>query len=192
MNLKESLSTRSANACELCGQSYEILHAYLVPNKTDDWDEYYVVLCQQCLDEVQKSTFDNPDYFHFLTGSIWSEVPAVKVLSFKILSKLQQSTWAQDTLEIASLTPEELRWANAEQDALDSIVIHKDAYGTILQHGDTIFLTENLPVKGTSIVASKGTKVSKIRLVHENAEQIEGKIEGMVIVILTKFVRKAV
>jgi protein PhnA len=35
-----------------------------------------------------------------------------------------------------------------------------------------------------------GTVVKNIRLVEDNTEQIEGRIEGQVIVILTKYVRK--
>jgi protein PhnA len=35
-----------------------------------------------------------------------------------------------------------------------------------------------------------GTVVKNIRLVEDNTEQIEGKIEGQTIVILTKYVRK--
>ena len=35
-----------------------------------------------------------------------------------------------------------------------------------------------------------GTVVKNIRIVENNTEQIEGKIEGQVIVILTKYVRK--
>ncbi len=35
-----------------------------------------------------------------------------------------------------------------------------------------------------------GTIVKNIRLVEGNTEQIEGKIEGQTIVILTKYVRK--
>jgi protein PhnA len=38
--------------------------------------------------------------------------------------------------------------------------------------------------------AKMGTVVKNIRLVEENTEQIEGKIEGQTIVILTKYVRK--
>ena len=38
--------------------------------------------------------------------------------------------------------------------------------------------------------AKIGTAVRMIRLVHDNAEQIEGKIDGQTIVILTKFVKK--
>jgi protein PhnA len=45
-------------------------------------------------------------------------------------------------------------------------------------------------VKGTSLNAKMGTIVKNIRLVEENTEQIEGKIEGQTIVILTKYVRK--
>ena len=35
-----------------------------------------------------------------------------------------------------------------------------------------------------------GTVVKNIRLVHDNIEQIEGKVEGQTIVILTKYLRK--
>ena len=35
-----------------------------------------------------------------------------------------------------------------------------------------------------------GAVVKNIRVVEDNTEQIEGKIEGQLIVILTKYVRK--
>jgi protein PhnA len=35
-----------------------------------------------------------------------------------------------------------------------------------------------------------GTVVKNIRLVEDNTEQIEGRIEGQLIVILTKYVRR--
>lgn len=40
------------------------------------------------------------------------------------------------------------------------------------------------------MVAKRGTAVRKITLVHDNAEQIEGKVDGQQIVLLTKFVKK--
>ena len=61
-----------------------------------------------------------------------------------------------------------------------------------LENGDTIVLTQQLNVKGASFMAPKGTIVRKIRLVPDNAEQIEGKINNDTIVILTKFVKKSV
>ena len=61
----------------------------------------------------------------------------------------------------------------------------------MLNNGDTVVLTQQLNVKGASFMAPKGTIVRKIRLVPDNAEQIEGKINDQTIVILTKFVRKS-
>ena len=51
-------------------------------------------------------------------------------------------------------------------------------------------LTQALNVKGTNFTASKGTVVKKIKLVSDNAEQVEGKINEQTIVILCKFVKK--
>ena len=53
-------------------------------------------------------------------------------------------------------------------------------------------LTKELNVKGTNFTASKGTVVKRIKLVSENTDQIEGKINDQTIVILTKFVKKSV
>ncbi len=66
----------------------------------------------------------------------------------------------------------------------------KDSNGNVLQTGDTIVLIKSLDVKGSTLNAKMGTVVKNIRLVPENTEQIEGKIEGQLIVILTKYVRK--
>ena len=87
---------------------------------------------------------------------------------------------------------DKLAWAKATGDhENDSAVdLHKDSNGAVLQNGDTIVLTKSLDVKGTSLNAKLGTVVKNIRLVENNTEQIEGKIEGQVIVILTKYVRK--
>ena len=52
-------------------------------------------------------------------------------------------------------------------------------------------LTQVLNVKGANFMAPKGTIVKKIKLVHDNTEQIEGKVNEQTIVILTKFVKKS-
>ena len=43
---------------------------------------------------------------------------------------------------------------------------------------------------GSTLTAKLGTVVKNIRIVEDNTEQIEGKVEGQQIVILTKYVRK--
>lgn len=186
-----SLLDRAGQACELCNSTQGPFQGYLVPLRSDEKPDNMVLLCSTCHEAIQQKNYTDPNHFQCLTGSIWSETPAVKVLSYKVLGELLPLSWAQEARENAYLTEEELAWANGEADALAGQIIHKDAYGTVLQNGDTVLLTENLNVKGANLMAAKGTKVPKIRLVADNAEQIEGKIEHMTIVILTKFVRKA-
>lgn len=189
MNIPTSLLARANNMCELCGAQSELI-AYLVQTKTDEIDQNCVVICESCASVIEENEVSQPNNLRFLTESIWSEVTAVKVLSYKLLQKISTTPWASETLESAYLSENELLWANSVQEEINNTVIHKDAYGSILQNGDNIFLTESLNVKGTNFIAPKGTKVSKIRLVPNNEEQIEGKINGSTIVILTKFVRK--
>lgn len=185
------LQERSSNACEICGNAGDPLQLYAVPPKEKESIENLVVLCSACLKKIRLEDFSDPHYWRFLEGSIWSEVPAVKVLSYKILDKLSAEAWARDAMDGAYLEEPLLEWANAEAALEAEKVIHKDSYGVVLEAGDTVVLTQNLNVKGTNYIAPKGTIVRKIKLVHDNAEQIEGKINGDTIVILTKFVRKS-
>ncbi|MBK9107648.1 MAG: PhnA domain-containing protein [Saprospiraceae bacterium] len=190
MKLSQSLIDRSNGVCELCTLNDEVLQAFVVPTRTDDIDANVVVICDACFQQIQNKEAMDTNYFRFLTGSIWSEVSAVKVLSFNLLSRLKTEEWAQEAIDGAYLSEEELNWALSESESKANEVVHKDAYGIILNSGDSVFLTESLNVKGSSIMAAKGTKVAKIRLVPDNPDQIEGKIDGSTIVILTKFVRK--
>ena len=66
-----------------------------------------------------------------------------------------------------------------------------DNNGNILQSGDNVVLIKSLDVKGSSLTAKKGTVVKRISLVSDNHEQIEGRVEGQQIVLLTKFVKKS-
>jgi len=69
-------------------------------------------------------------------------------------------------------------------------IIHRDSNGVILEAGDSVVLIKDLPVKGSSMVAKRGTAVRRISLDNDNAEYIEGKVDGQQIVIITKFVKK--
>jgi protein PhnA len=123
---------------------------------------------------------------------MWSEVPAIQVISWRTLSRLRHEGWAADNLDMLYLADETLAWAKAEQDDVvaEQADVYKDSLGAILQNGDTVVLTRSLDVKGSSLNAKMGTVVKNIRLVSDNTEQIEGKIEGQQIVILTKYLRK--
>ncbi len=191
MALNNFLQTRSNNACELCSETDNNLNEYAVPPKKNDAIANEVVLCNKCFSQIEQANYADVNHWRCLTGSIWSEVPAVQALSYKILSKLKTEDWASEALESVALDEAVINWANAEDELEAGRIIHKDAYGVLLESGDAVVLTQNLNVKGANFIAPKGTIVRKIKLVADNEEQIEGKIEGDTIVILTKFVRKS-
>lgn len=85
-----------------------------------------------------------------------------------------------------------MAWAKAtgEHESDEAVEFHRDCNGNILQTGDSVVLIKSLDVKGSTINAKMGTVVKNIRLVENNTAQIEGRIEGQIIVILTKYVRK--
>ncbi|GAK93595.1 alkylphosphonate utilization operon protein PhnA [Nonlabens ulvanivorans] len=43
-----------------------------------------------------------------------------------------------------------------------------------MKRGDSVVIIKDLDVKGSSLIAKRGTAVRNISLVHDNADQIEG------------------
>jgi protein PhnA len=81
------------------------------------------------------------------------------------------------------------------KDAVAEIVEDKrvvqDAYGTVLNDGDTVTVIKDLKVKGSSSVVKVGTKVKNIRLV-EGDHDIDCKIDGIgAMQLKSEFVKKA-
>lgn len=69
--------------------------------------------------------------------------------------------------------------------------IIKDAYGNLLQDGDTITVIKDLKVKGTSLVVKVGTKVKNIRLI-DGDHNIDCKIDGIgPMKLKSEYVKKA-
>ncbi len=191
MKLEEQLRQRSGNLCELC-QSDNTLAVYEVPPQSGSDADNTIMLCAKCLDQVEKKEALDSKHWACLTTSMWSEVPGVQVVSWRMLNRLKDESWAMDNLDMMYLDEERLAWARATGDhENDSAVdLHKDCNGQVLRTGDSVVLIKSLDVKGSTLNARMGTVVKNIRLVEDNTEQIEGKIEGQVIVILTKYVRK--
>src|SRR5690554_2546475 len=192
MKLEEQLRQRSGNVCELSGAS-DNLTIYQVPFAKGSEMEGSILISEKCLNQIEKrEELDSAFWEGFLPTSMWSEVPSVQVVAWRILSRLRNEGWAADALDMLYLDDDTLDWAKATNDHIgDSATqLHKDCNGNILANGDTVNLTKDLDVKGSTLNAKIGTAVRNIRLVHDNHEQIEGKIEGQSIVILTKYVKK--
>ena len=103
---------------------------------------------------------------------MWSEFRAVKIIVWRMLSRLRKEGWPQDLLDMLYLEDEDLRFAKETGEHLDENekIIHRDANGAILKAGDSVVLIKDLKVKGSSMVAKQGTAVRRISLDRENPE----------------------
>lgn len=189
--LKASLLQRSQQQCELCA-AQESIDLYELSPIIGSEEDNTLVACTKCQAQLDKKEPLDAKHWQCLSTSMWSEVPAVQIASWRLLNRFKQESWATDLLDMMYLDDERLQWARAsgDHDNDGDIEFHKDSNGNILQSGDSVVLIKSLDVKGSTLNAKMGTVVKNIRLVEENTEQIEGKIEGQVIVILTKYVRK--
>ncbi len=192
MSLEAELKNRSDSKCELCSATDE-LTAYEVPPESTVTIDNSVLLCESCIDQINNPENIDVNHWRCLNDSMWSQTPAVQVMAWRMLTRLQDEGWPQDLLETLYLDDETLNWAKAtgEGETSEADVKHLDSNGVLLAAGDTVTLIKDLNVKGANFTAKRGTAVRGISLVADNAEHIEGKISGQQIVILTKFVKKS-
>lgn len=190
MPIESDLMSRSESKCELC-TSTEQLNAYEVPHTPEG---SAVLLCSNCLSQIEGAKDIDLNHWRCLNDSMWSQIPAVQVVVWRMLTQLRSEGWPQELLDMIYLDDETLAWAQAGiEDASEESTAseHKDCHGAELVAGDTVTLTKDLTVKGAGFTAKRGTAVRGISLVTTNAEHIEGRVNGQQIVILTKFVKKS-
>ena len=171
-------------SCALCGAEATVRHA-VVPLGDE------VALCDVCHAGVAGGPLDGP-HWRCLGEAVWSGEAAVQVLAWRLLQRIE-AVWARDLLDGVYLEPEVQAWAEAEAEGGAQVpaIVHRDSNGTVLAQGDTVHLIKDLPVKGAGFTAKRGTAVRGISLVADNAGQIEGRVEGQRIVILTEFVKRS-
>ncbi len=191
MKPEEQIKQRSAQECELCGASEGLTLLELKPDVLTT-PENALMVCAECRSQIEKTKPMNAAHWTCLGTSMWSEVPAVQVIAWRMLNRLKNEAWASDHLDVLYLDDETLSWAKESGDhhELQEEGIHVDSNGAPLADGDSVVITKTLDVKGSSLSAKLGTVVKNIRLVPGNPEQIEGRVEGQLIVILTKYLRK--
>ena len=193
MSLELDLQKRSGNACELC-TSVDRLAIYEVkPTLTGGGGvDGSILACDLCIQQIENPETTDVNHWRCLNDSMWSEFRAVKVIAWRILSRLRKEGWPQDLLDMLYLEDDDLRFAKETGEHLDESekIIHRDANGAILKAGDSVVLIKDLKVKGSSMVAKQGTAVRRISLDHENLKYIEGKVGPTQIVIITDYVKK--
>ncbi len=167
------LLARAGNVCEFCGAAAE-LEAVDVPPAGE------IVLCPTCREDVPADAA----HWRCLEGAAWSAEPAVQLAVWRKLGQLDQP-WAAEARDGMMLSDEVQGWTETV-----ARIEHRDSNGVLLAQGDTVVLIKDLVVKGANFTAKRGTAVRRISLVADNAGQIEGRVEGQRIVILTEFVKK--
>lgn len=192
MSIENDLHERSGSKCELCGAT-DSLTVYEVPPGADGSADTAVLLCGTCREQIENPEKVDVNHWRCLNDSMWSPVPAVQVLAWRMLSRLSAEGWPQELLDMLYLDDEVLAWAKAGMDTEEDegAVRHVDAHGAVLEPGDNVTIIKDLNVKGANFTAKRGTAVRGISLVPDNPEHIEGRVNGQQIVILTKFVKKA-
>jgi len=81
-------------------------------------------------------------------------------------------------------------WTENDHTEEEGLVV-KDAYGNLLQDGDTVTIIKDLKIKGSSSTLKIGTKVKNIKLV-EGDHNIDCKIDGFgAMKLKSEFVKKA-
>ncbi len=187
MSISLALEKRAKGKCELCLIDSN-LNGFTVPPKNGTQLDVNIAICDKCHQQVQNLNKLDSNHWRCLNESIWSEIKAVQVMSYKLLASLQED-WASDLLNMMYLEDADLEWAQAGSENSEGM-IHKDSNGNTLKAGDSVVLIKDLNVKGANFVAKRGTAVRRISLVQDNPEHIEGRVNDQHIVILTKFVKK--
>lgn len=192
MSTEKTLHARSESKCELCAAT-EDLGVYEVPPSSNSSAEQCVLICETCREQIENPEKIDAHHWRCLNESMWSQVPAVQVMAWRMLKRLSTEGWAQGLLDMLYLDEETQAWAQAtdEEKSNETTTKHVDSNGTTLESGDTVTLIKDLDVKGANFTAKRGTVVRGISLVADNPEHIEARVNGQRIVILTQFVKKA-
>jgi len=185
MSIEEKLNQRSNGTCELCGSTDELL-AYEV-SPSDGSIDKTIHACKTCREQLDDMSNLDPNHWHCLNDSMWSEVDAVKVVAYRVLKTLGN----QEMLDMMYLEDDIKQWAEEGLFEEENKVIHKDSNGVTLQAGDTVNIIKDLEVKGAGFTAKRGTAVRSISLPADDPEHIEGRVNGVKIMILTKYLKKA-
>lgn len=188
MNDQQTLIERAHGHCELCAAEAELsLYDVAGPAPVG---ETTILICAGCGAQLGEAGID-PDSWQGLSERIWSPIPAVQVMAWRILKRINSETWAQDLLDMVYLDDETQAWAEAQTLAApDNSIATVDSNGAALQAGDSVTLIKDLEVKGAGFTAKRGTAVRNISLT-DNPEHIEGRVNGTRIVLLTRFLKKS-
>ncbi len=116
-SLGKDLARRAKSKCELTGAAGVPLRPYEVPPVAAEPDLDRTLLlseaCHEVLERPQKLAGRG---WQCLAETIWSEMPAVQVVSWRMLTYLaKREDWAREVIEEVFLDPEVEEWAKSAE-----------------------------------------------------------------------------
>lgn len=183
------LFERANHQCELCGSEHNLTD-YEIPFSKGQQDAE-ILICDNCASQINNEAPMDINHWRCLNDSMWSPIPAVQVMAYRLLNRLKAEGWSQALLDMMYLEDDVRQWAESgiiEDD--DSTLPTLDSNGNPLSEGDDVTIIKDLEVKGAGFTAKRGTLVKNIHLT-DNPKHIEGKVNGTQVVLLSAFMKKA-
>ena len=114
--LAKDLVRRSRSTCELCEADGVKLTVWEVPPESDHVTaDQCLFICDTCREQIENPKKMDADHWRCLNNSIWSEIPAVQVISARMLKRLSSEHWASDLMEQAYFDEEVEAWIDAAE-----------------------------------------------------------------------------
>ncbi len=115
-SLGKDLARRAKSKCELTGAAGIPLRAYEIPPAPAEPDiDRTLLISEACHAALDKpSTLAGRSQWQCLAEAVWSDMPAVQVVAWRMLTHLaKKEDWAREALEDVDLDPETESWARA-------------------------------------------------------------------------------
>lgn len=111
----KDLARRAKSKCEITGKSGVSLWPYEVPPVGAEPDiDRTLLISEECHEMLDHPGRLAGREWQILAEAVWSEMPAVQVVSWRMLNELaKREDWAREVLEEVFLDPEVEAWAKS-------------------------------------------------------------------------------
>jgi len=113
--LGKDLARRAKSRCEITGEGGVPLRPYEVPPVPGEPDlEKTLLVCEAVHAVLERPATLAGRGWQILAETVWSELPAVQVVSWRMLNHLaKKEDWAREVIEEVFLDPEVEEWARS-------------------------------------------------------------------------------
>ena len=96
MTIEQTLNERSGSQCELCSSKDE-LAVYTISGAADNEPtaDNSLLICCTCQQQIDNQESMDINHWRCLNDSMWSPVPAVQVMAWRLLTRLSAEGWPQ-------------------------------------------------------------------------------------------------